>query len=174
MTTTKVAQILCKVFPDHVFLFAMVIDKQKQKRSKNNPLIHPSLSHIFVTLRPLPHFAPVTPPLLPSQVAMQLPIMVLTPPTTTHATSTTTTTATTTSSATIASTLHLLSPATHYGISTPSSHSPEWAPMEIMWHFPASMFSQLSSFTSETFGFPSKNKTNMWRNCCWRWGHFPL
>ena len=123
MTTTKVAQILCKVFPDHVFLFAMVIDKQKQKRSKNNPLIHPSLSHIFLTLRPLPHFAPVTPPLLPSQVAMQLPIMVLTPPTTSHAASTTTVAAA--SSATIASTLHLLSPATHYGISTPSSHSPE-------------------------------------------------
>ena len=135
MTTTKVAQILqiCKVFPIRVFLFAMVIDKQKQKRSKNNPLIHPSLSHIFLTLRPLPHFAPVTPPLLPSQVAMQLPIMVLTPPTTSHttsrttshATSTTTVTAASTTSATSASTLHLLSPATHYGISTPSSHSPE-------------------------------------------------
>ena len=132
MTTKKVAHILqiCKVSPNRVFLFAMVIDKQKQKRSKNNPLIHPSLSHIFLTLRPLPHFAPVTPPLLPSQVAMQLPIMVLTPPTTSRATSTTshttsTNTATTTSSATSASTLHLLSPATHYGISTPSSHSPE-------------------------------------------------
>ena len=111
----------------------MVIDKQKQKRSKRNPLIHPSLSHIFLTLRPLPHFAPVTPPLLPSQVAMQLSIMVLAPPTTSHTTSrtisrttsTNSNTATTTSSATIASTLHLLSPATHYGISTPSSHSPE-------------------------------------------------
>ena len=80
-------------------------------------------NHIFLTLRPLPHFAPVTPPLPSSQVAMQLPIMVLAPPTTSHTTSTNT--AATTPSATSASTLHLLSPATHYGISTPSSHSPE-------------------------------------------------
>ena len=99
----------------------MVIDKKTEAKK---PLIHPSLSHIFLTLRPLPHFAPVTPPLLPSQVAMQLPIMVLTPPTTSHAT-TSTTTAAATPSANTASTLHLLSPATHYGISTPSSHSPE-------------------------------------------------
>ena len=93
--------------------------------NKSNPLIPPSLSHIFLTLRPLPHFAPVTPPLLPSQVAMQLPIMVLTPPTTSRSTSPNSNTATTNFSATSASTLHLLSPATHYGISTPSSHSPE-------------------------------------------------
>ena len=149
----------------------MVFENKNKKEAKIIPSFTP-LSAIFSWLcSPLPHFAPVTPPLLPSQVAMQLPIMVLAPPTTSHTTSTNSNTATTTSSA---STLHLLSPATHYGISTPSSHSPEWAPMEIMWHFPASMFSQLSSFTSETFGFPSKNKTNMWRNCCWRWGHFPL